>query len=413
MQLVEAGKIELDAPVQRYLPWFRVADHQASAQMTVRHLLNQTSGLPTQCGEIPLADFDPRPDATERQARALATVGLTRPVGAAFEYSNANYLLLGLIIEAASGEAYADYIQTHILTPLEMRHTYTSPALAKQNGLAMGHRYWFGLPVAAPNMPVPYGSLPAGLLISCAEDMAHYLIACLNRGRYRDVQILSAAGIHELQRGAAEVTALGASIAQYGMGWFISDTGPAKTVWHSGTLPDFAAHMALLPEHQQGVVLFINANHHMMVPVFIELGMGVAALLAGQQPGPSLFGFTAWIPWLLRALLIIPLLQIASVVATLRQVQRWRRDSQRPGADPPRAWPSLLPLLPNLLAALTLRPMLGKRGGYLRLYMPDLAWTTLIGGSFGQVWSFWYTRRFLKARRALASPTAVEELNDQ
>ena len=46
MQLVEAGKVELDAPVQRYLPWFRVADPEASAQMTVRHLLNQTSGLP-------------------------------------------------------------------------------------------------------------------------------------------------------------------------------------------------------------------------------------------------------------------------------------------------------------------------------------------------------------------------------
>ena len=50
MQLVEAGKIDLDAPVQRYLPWFRVADPQASAQMTVRHLLNQTSGMPTLAG---------------------------------------------------------------------------------------------------------------------------------------------------------------------------------------------------------------------------------------------------------------------------------------------------------------------------------------------------------------------------
>lgn len=63
MQLVEAGKIELDAPVQRYLPWFRVADPQATAQMTVRHLLNQTSGLPTSAGEIPLADFDSSPSA--------------------------------------------------------------------------------------------------------------------------------------------------------------------------------------------------------------------------------------------------------------------------------------------------------------------------------------------------------------
>ena len=111
MQLVEAGKIELDAPVQRYLPWFRVADPQASAQMTVRHLLNQTSGLPMLAGMSLLADLDDSPGAAERQARALSTLKLTRPVGAAFEYSNLNYNLLGLIVEAASGESYADYIQ--------------------------------------------------------------------------------------------------------------------------------------------------------------------------------------------------------------------------------------------------------------------------------------------------------------
>lgn len=71
MQLVEAGKIELDAPVQGYLPWFRVADPLASAQITVRHLLNQTSGLSTSSGRLPLANFDDRPGATERQARVL------------------------------------------------------------------------------------------------------------------------------------------------------------------------------------------------------------------------------------------------------------------------------------------------------------------------------------------------------
>ena len=102
MQLVESGKIELDAPVQRYLPWFRVADPHASAQITVRHLLNQTSGLPGSAGELPLADFDNSPSATERQARALATVALTHPVGTDFEYCHSNYSVLGLIIEAAS-----------------------------------------------------------------------------------------------------------------------------------------------------------------------------------------------------------------------------------------------------------------------------------------------------------------------
>jgi CubicO group peptidase (beta-lactamase class C family) len=123
MQLVEAGRVELDAPVQRYLPWFRVADPQASAQMTVRHLLNQTSGLPESSAERALADFDDRPDATERQARGLASVKLTHPVGSACEYCDMNYNLLGLIIEAASGKSYADYIKEYIFAPLDMNLT--------------------------------------------------------------------------------------------------------------------------------------------------------------------------------------------------------------------------------------------------------------------------------------------------
>ena len=256
MQLVEAGKIELDAPVQRYLPWFRVADPQASAQMTVRHLLNQTSGLSTLAGVIVLADFDDRPDATERQVRALSTLKLTHPVGSKCEYSNLNYNILGLIIEAASGETYADYIQNHIFNPLEMRHSYTSKTAAKHNGLAMGHRHWFSLPFPAPDLPIPRGSLPSGQLISCAEDMAHYLIAHLNGGRYggprQGVQILSRAGIEELHRGATEYSRWGVSSGRYGMGWFEMDIGQTKTFSHSGNVPDFSAFMALLPEQKRG-----------------------------------------------------------------------------------------------------------------------------------------------------------------
>ncbi len=155
MQLVQAGKIELDGPVQRYIPWFCVADPKASARMTVRHLLNQTSGLPESCGNIPLSNFDNRPDATERQARALASVKVNWPSGTACEYCNMNYNLLGLVVEATSGQRYADYIREHILSPLGMAHTYASRAEARQNGLAMGHAYWFGVPFPAPNTRTP------------------------------------------------------------------------------------------------------------------------------------------------------------------------------------------------------------------------------------------------------------------
>ena len=85
MQLVEAGKVELDTPVQRYLPWFRVADPRASAQITVRHLLNHTSGLSMLQGQMILADMDDGPGATERQLRTLSTLKLSHPVGHPFQ----------------------------------------------------------------------------------------------------------------------------------------------------------------------------------------------------------------------------------------------------------------------------------------------------------------------------------------
>jgi len=386
MQLVEAGKIELDAPVQRYLPWFRIADPQASAQTTVRHLLNQTSGLPQLSGLRPLTDFDDSPSASERQARALSTLELTRPVGSKFEYSNMNYNLLGLIIEAASGESYEACVQDHIFAPLEMTHSYTSQAEAKQNGLAVGHRYWFAIPFAEPNLPMPRGSLPGGELISSSEDMAHYLIAHLNEGRYDNAQILSPAGIAELHRPAVEANAMGLSFGHYGMGWIIEESGQRKIVWHSGTCPDFFAYMAILPEQKKGVVLLVNANHLIMdKSTFTELGAGMAKLLAGERPIPNRFGA---VPWALRGLPLIPALQIVGVAATLRRLGRWHQD---PNSHPSgaRKWGRyiLLPLIADLLVSLPLFGLLWTSTfDVMLLYMLDVSWIALVCGSFALGW---------------------------
>ncbi len=397
MQLVEAGKTELDAPVQCYLPWFRVADPQASAQMTVRHLLNQTSGLPMSIGMANLADLDSRPDAIERQVRALATLKLTRPVGSKFEYSNTNYNVLGLIVEAVSGESYADYIQNHIFNPLGMSHSYTSKIVARQNGLAIGHRYWFGHPIPAPNLSIPTGSLPSGQLISSAEDMAHYLIACLNGGCYGDGQILSPAGIEEMHRPAAEINEMGMSLGHYGMGWISQGTGEARIVSHSGIVPDFGAFMALVPEQKKGMVMLFNANHAMMKMTYDEVGMGAAQRLAEVPPSPLRFGAA---PWAMRGLLLIPLVQIVGVVGTLLLLRRWRRDpKRRPSRGCLWAQHILLPLIPNLLVAFTLIPMLSKLRGFLRLFMPDFSWIALVCGSFAGLWSILRTGLILRALR--------------
>jgi CubicO group peptidase (beta-lactamase class C family) len=116
MQLVEAGKIQLDAPVQTYLPWFRVADIKASEVITVRQLLNMTSGIPKSIGQEQLANTDLSDSAIENNVRALAEVELNASPGEQFEYSNANYVTLGMIIQAVSGQSYETYQRTYLPT---------------------------------------------------------------------------------------------------------------------------------------------------------------------------------------------------------------------------------------------------------------------------------------------------------
>jgi CubicO group peptidase (beta-lactamase class C family) len=387
MQLVEAGKLELDAPVQRYLPWFRVADPEASAKMTVRHLLNQTSGLPFLSSQLALAELDDRLDATERQVRALSILKIKHSVGEKCQYCNVNYNILGLIIEAASGESYAGYIQKHIFDPLEMHHSYTQKAAALNDGLAVGYRHWFSLPFPDPHVPLPTGSLPAGLLISCAEDIARYLIAQLNEGRYGNVQILSPAGIDGMHRGVSVIARWQGSVIKYGMGWVDSDIGSTKTYNHGGNLPEYSAYMGLVPGQLKAFIVLFNADPYGLPFITDEVGTGLTALLAGQAPPPIRLDF---IQWVFRLLPVIPLIQAAGVFITLGYLSRWRRiPSSRPSRG--RVWRQhiLLSLIPNLTLAGILAYL--HTSGLIRfidLYMPDLGWITRISGSFAAIWVF-------------------------
>jgi len=127
MQLVEAGKIQLDAPVQQYLPEFRVADPEASKRITVRHLLNQVSGIPTSAGMNYVFRTDTGEDALEREVARSKNVKLTHEPGTTFQYSNRNYTTLGLLIKVVSGQSYEDYVQAHVLQPLGMQQSFTPP----------------------------------------------------------------------------------------------------------------------------------------------------------------------------------------------------------------------------------------------------------------------------------------------
>jgi CubicO group peptidase (beta-lactamase class C family) len=389
MQLVENCSVELEKPVVQYLPWFHTENSRESNQITIRHLLNHTSGLSALQGQEILADMTGSQNATELQVRGLSSVKLANPPGNKFDYNNTNYNILGLIIETASGESYTEYIQTHIFNPLKMHHSYFTKSAAQQNGLAMGHRYWFGHPIPTPNLTIPQASLPSGQLISCAEDFSHFLIAQLNGGWYGDAQILSSAGIAEMHRGNATMIAMGMTLGSYAMGWETHKKGATTIISHSGIVPDYGGYASLIPEQKKGLVFLYNANHAMMKLTFDEFGTQVTDRLIGEHSSTTVL---LRAPWLMRSMALIPLFQVAGVVSTIKQSKhREQNPENRPHQGILWGRHILLPLLPNLLAALMLLPLLSKMRGWLQLFMPDFSWIARISGSFGLIWAIMRT----------------------
>jgi CubicO group peptidase (beta-lactamase class C family) len=166
MQLTEQNRINLDDKICRYIPWFTLAE-DSSRNITVRQLLNQTSGISVETSEKYSASSDESDGALEHRVRDLKTEHLDRAVGSDFEYSGTNYAVLGLLVQIVSGESYERYVEENIFKPLKMEHSYTSATEAKKHGLATGYLYWFFLP-RAKELPFNRGSLPQGYLISTA-----------------------------------------------------------------------------------------------------------------------------------------------------------------------------------------------------------------------------------------------------
>ena len=191
LQLMDRGLLDLDASVQRYLPWFEVAEGGAAARVTLRHLLTHTSGLSTRSGRRSGAEEQPLAHAV----RGLARFELVASPGERFEYSNANYQVLGAVIEAITGTGYADYVEHRSFDPLGLRHAHTRGASAVADHLATGHRYWFGLPVAEERVPNPIAALPSGGLMLGAEDLGRYLLAWVGGGAIGPSRVLSPASV--------------------------------------------------------------------------------------------------------------------------------------------------------------------------------------------------------------------------
>ncbi len=361
-QAIDAGQIDADAPLQRVLPWFRVTDAAASARITVRHLLNQTSGFSRADGVAPLLQGSTA--SIDELARGLGAVSLNRPVGERFEYSNLNFVLLGAVLQAVTGRSWQELVQTQVLLPLQMNHAHTDHDAARQAGMTALHRMWFGLPVAQHVSLLP-GFAPTGSLVASAGDMAAYLQMLLAGGMGPAGRVVSADAVARLLAPASPPAVsrlLSTDFSfRYGEGWFVGPFGAATDArWHLGSLPSFAAWMVLLPDTRQAVVMLMNANTELPVnevnAVMSRLPIGVVNLLRGQPvpQGPSLrqayFAFNV-----AAALVVMAVLALAG----------WAVHRRRASAS--------VVLLSIALAVVVGLPATGLSAAILSAFAPDLA----------------------------------------
>ena len=384
LQLVEENKVDLDSTVDEYLPWFRTADAHAMKRVTIRHLLSHVSGFTTYSGREVLGSDDTSFSAIERYLRSLGRLN-PNPPGEAYRYSNVNYILLGAIIEAASGMAYEERIERRIFEPLDMGKSFTSREKARAYGMAAEHRYWFRNPVPAGGLPVSRATMAASQLISSSEDLGHYLIAFLNEGSYGGRRILSAGGVELLLTPAIEWM----PGRQYAMGWQIAEEHGEKFIYHGGDAIGHRAYMAMFPGRNMGMVLLLNSNSHDfdMRPRVDALIANIRRMTLGQEikPIPGSAGFP-----LIHLVLLIAAQLLEAVLSILFLKRRRNTPHSRPIGAALRYMLVGIPLAFHLGLSFFLLLLVPWRFesplSVLILHVPDSGWMIVLSGLFALVW---------------------------
>jgi CubicO group peptidase (beta-lactamase class C family) len=258
MQLRDAGKLQLDDPVAKHLPWFTYRNRFPDAPVvTIRHVLTHTSGLPRE------ADFpywtDPGAFPTREEIiEALHDQESIFEPETRYKYSNLALALAGEIVVAVSGEAYADYIQRHILDPLGMTNSYVRTEEIDRERLATGYE------VMRPDGAQPVspetdskGLTPAANMSSTVEDLARYISLQLREGSVGGSKILRGSTLREMHR----VHWLDADWQSgRGLGFGVWRQGARTVVGHGGWVGGYRTQIAFDPKSKIGVVVLTNSD---------------------------------------------------------------------------------------------------------------------------------------------------------
>jgi serine beta-lactamase-like protein LACTB, mitochondrial len=247
MTLFEAGKLDLDAPVQKYCPAFP----KKKWEITTRELLTHTSGIRHyKDGEI---DSTKHYDTLSAGFAIFAADPLLFQPGTKFEYSTYGYTVLGCVIEGASGERYYDYVREHVLVPAGMQHTYVDDVYAIVPHRARGYQVKNGKVENAGLMDSSY-KIPGGGMVSTAEDYVRFGSA-LMEGKIVKPETLALMWTPSLRPELKD-----GKPSRYGMGFGVLNVNGQQFIGHSGGQQGTSTYMAFVPGKRFAVAVFANVE---------------------------------------------------------------------------------------------------------------------------------------------------------
>lgn len=370
MQLVEAGRIDLDAEVSHYLGGF---SGQPAGAITIRQLLSHTSGFSTLQGNTSHTDTTEGRDELARRVDRLAQVTPAYKPDEKWEYSNTNYQILGRVIEVVSGQEYQTYVATNILEPVGMGHSFVADGEIHES-MATGHRPWFGTKRPLPENTTDRGTAPQGGIVASASDLALYLQMMMNG----QDDVLSAEGKALMMRPASETS------PSYGFGWYVdSDNG---TVWHAGTSPGVETLATMLTAEKRAVVVLVNGGSGLGFGETTQLRNGITARAIGLDYGGE--GARWSQKALFIAMVLLPIAYVLSMVwAWLRRTKL--RAKLRSGLFG--LFSLWFPLLTTLVAAWVIFSLVPRLGGAplgtISLFQPDFGLALVATAVAGVLWA--------------------------
>ncbi len=254
MILVDEGRLDVEAPVRRYLPAFRLKSEPDTAALTVRHLLTHHGGW---AGDY-FKDMGRGSDALALMCEKMADAPQISPAGFAFSYSNAGFNVLARIVEVASSEEFEEFISRRILQPLEMSETTYFPEDAILHSVAVGHARVGAQVVPSSRWAISRSIAGSSGIVSSVLDQLRYAAFHLGDGTAPSGErLLSVAGLRAMQSVQAPA---GSMCDDFGLSFMIDHVPGADVVKHGGSISGQLSSFEFVPARGYGCTVLTNAE---------------------------------------------------------------------------------------------------------------------------------------------------------